>query len=234
MSINNCTTTRAYVDLITSQHPIENTTSTSTPASSSPQASSSPRAENPRRQRPQPLHWSSLAQNALLPDRRRRVRRPAQPSPKAGSSTKRNRLVAPHPQLLPQSSSSFPQPALLTRPVRPQMAFSEIERLSQSVKSAGNPISPDLKAHYIVKGPKKEQTTSSVVNIYTNSAARSRRLRTSRAATCRTRPLPTWSITRRRGCSRGGARRGKRVCGGCVEPNIRKRADSDFDKRFGG
>ena len=52
------------------------------------------------------------------------------------------------------------------------MAFSEIERLSQSVKSAGNPISLDLKAHYIVKGPKKEQTTSSVVDIYTNSAGK--------------------------------------------------------------
>ena len=52
------------------------------------------------------------------------------------------------------------------------MAFSEIERLSHSVKSASNPISLDLKARYVVKGLEKEQTISSVVNIYTNSAGK--------------------------------------------------------------
>ncbi|XTI91574.1 hypothetical protein V2W45_1471314 [Cenococcum geophilum] len=53
-----------------------------------------------------------------------------------------------------------------------QTAFSEIERLSHSAKSAGNPISLDLRTRYVVKGLKKEHAISSVVNIYTNSAGR--------------------------------------------------------------
>lgn len=41
-----------------------------------------------------------------------------------------------------------------------------------TVKSAGNLISLDLKTRHVVKGIKKEQTTSSAVNIYTNSASK--------------------------------------------------------------
>ncbi|KAG9230250.1 hypothetical protein BJ875DRAFT_385578 [Amylocarpus encephaloides] len=48
-------------------------------------------------------------------------------------------------------------------------AFSEIERLSYSVTSGGNPISMDLKTRYVVKGIKKEQTIESVVNIHTDA-----------------------------------------------------------------
>ncbi|KAF1822076.1 uncharacterized protein K489DRAFT_380810 [Dissoconium aciculare CBS 342.82] len=48
-----------------------------------------------------------------------------------------------------------------------QAAFSEIERLHHEVKSAGNPISIDMKTRYVIKGIGKEQTVSSVVNIYT-------------------------------------------------------------------
>ena len=47
-----------------------------------------------------------------------------------------------------------------------QTAFSEIERLSHEVKDAGNPITMDLKTRYVVKGIGKEQTISSVINIF--------------------------------------------------------------------
>jgi hypothetical protein len=47
-------------------------------------------------------------------------------------------------------------------------AFSEIERLSHQVTSAGNPIVMDLKTRYVVKGIGKEQTIDSVVKIHTN------------------------------------------------------------------
>ncbi|KAI9697145.1 MAG: hypothetical protein M1820_007880 [Bogoriella megaspora] len=50
-----------------------------------------------------------------------------------------------------------------------QTAFSEIERLSHTVKSSGNPISMDLKTRYVVKGINKEQTISSVINIFTSA-----------------------------------------------------------------
>ncbi|KAF2193451.1 hypothetical protein K469DRAFT_691028 [Zopfia rhizophila CBS 207.26] len=49
-----------------------------------------------------------------------------------------------------------------------QSAFSEIERLSHSVKDAGNPILMDLKTRYVIKGIKKEQTIRSVVTIHTD------------------------------------------------------------------
>jgi len=129
-----------------------------------------PRAENPRRRRPRPLRQPSLAQKALPLDRRRRVRRPAQPSPKAGSSTKRIGRVNHHPQSLPQSSPQLPAAGVADHGL--QTAFSEIEHLSHSVKSAGNPISLDLRTRYVVRGLKKEHAISSVVNIYTNSAGR--------------------------------------------------------------
>ncbi|CAG8951896.1 hypothetical protein HYFRA_00005700 [Hymenoscyphus fraxineus] len=51
-----------------------------------------------------------------------------------------------------------------------QTAFSKIERLSQNVTSAGNPITMDLKTRYTIKGIGKEQTIESVVNIYTDAA----------------------------------------------------------------
>ncbi|TIA34571.1 hypothetical protein D6C78_06743 [Aureobasidium pullulans] len=47
-----------------------------------------------------------------------------------------------------------------------QSAFSEIERLSHEVTSSGNPISMNMKTRYVVKGIGKEQTISSVVNIF--------------------------------------------------------------------
>ncbi|TKA77950.1 hypothetical protein B0A49_03629 [Cryomyces minteri] len=47
-----------------------------------------------------------------------------------------------------------------------QSAFSEIERLHHQVTSAGNPISMELKTRYVVKGIGKEQTISSIVNIF--------------------------------------------------------------------
>ncbi|KAF1351002.1 hypothetical protein BDV97DRAFT_397967 [Delphinella strobiligena] len=50
-----------------------------------------------------------------------------------------------------------------------QSAFSEIERLGHEVKSSGNPIVMDMKTRYVVKGIGKEQTISSVINIYLNS-----------------------------------------------------------------
>ncbi|KAI9654250.1 MAG: hypothetical protein M1821_006778 [Bathelium mastoideum] len=50
-----------------------------------------------------------------------------------------------------------------------QTAFSEIERLSHQVTSSGNPISLDLKTRYVVKGIGKEQTISSVINIFTGA-----------------------------------------------------------------
>lgn len=49
-----------------------------------------------------------------------------------------------------------------------QSAFSEIERLSHEVTSSGNPISMNLKTRYVVKGIGKEQTISSVINIFHN------------------------------------------------------------------
>ncbi|KAK8215449.1 hypothetical protein M8818_002070 [Zalaria obscura] len=49
-----------------------------------------------------------------------------------------------------------------------QTAFSEIERLNHEVTSSGNPISMNLKTRYVVKGIGKEQTISSVVNIFTD------------------------------------------------------------------
>ena len=73
-----------------------------------PQRRALPGAESPRQQRPRPLRQPSLTRKALPLGRRRRVRRPAQPSPKAGSSTRRIGRVAPHPQLLPQSSPQLP------------------------------------------------------------------------------------------------------------------------------
>jgi hypothetical protein len=53
-----------------------------------------------------------------------------------------------------------------------QQAFSEIERLNQTVTSAGNPISMDLSTRYKIKGIGKEQVIDSVVNIHTNSAGK--------------------------------------------------------------
>jgi len=47
-----------------------------------------------------------------------------------------------------------------------QAAFSEIQRLSMSVLSAGNPIELDLKTMYKVKGLGTEQTIASKVKIY--------------------------------------------------------------------
>jgi hypothetical protein len=47
-----------------------------------------------------------------------------------------------------------------------QTAFSEIERLHHQVKSAGNPITFDLKTRYVVKGINKEQTIESEVDIF--------------------------------------------------------------------
>lgn len=47
-------------------------------------------------------------------------------------------------------------------------AFSEIERLSLSVKSSGNPIEIDLKTRYKMKGIGTEKTIQSLVNIHTN------------------------------------------------------------------
>jgi hypothetical protein len=45
-------------------------------------------------------------------------------------------------------------------------AFSEIERLSHQVTSAGNPITMDLRTRYVVKGIGMEKTITSVVKIY--------------------------------------------------------------------
>lgn len=55
-----------------------------------------------------------------------------------------------------------------------QTAFSEIERLSHEVTSAGNPIELDLKTRYVVKGVGKEQTIASKVAIYTEGEKISR------------------------------------------------------------
>ncbi|KAK5160265.1 hypothetical protein LTR16_012353, partial [Cryomyces antarcticus] len=60
------------------------------------------------------------------------------------------------------SSPSLPNPAQYGL----QSAFSEIERLHHQVTSAGNPISMELKTRYVVKGIGKEQTISSIVNIF--------------------------------------------------------------------
>lgn len=49
-----------------------------------------------------------------------------------------------------------------------QTAFSEIERKSHSVTSAGNPISMDLTTRYKVKGVGKETTINSKINIFTD------------------------------------------------------------------
>jgi hypothetical protein len=48
-----------------------------------------------------------------------------------------------------------------------QTAFSEIERLSHEVTSAGDPIEMDLKTRYVIKGINKEQTIQSKVLIFT-------------------------------------------------------------------
>jgi len=53
-----------------------------------------------------------------------------------------------------------------------QTAFSEIERLHHSVKSAGNPITMELKTRYKIKGIGKEQTIESIVNIHTNNSGK--------------------------------------------------------------
>jgi hypothetical protein len=45
-------------------------------------------------------------------------------------------------------------------------AFSQIERLSHQVTSAGNPITMDLKTRYVVKGIGMEKIITSVVKIY--------------------------------------------------------------------
>ncbi|RDL42305.1 Uncharacterized protein BP5553_02284 [Venustampulla echinocandica] len=49
-----------------------------------------------------------------------------------------------------------------------ETAFSEIERLHQSVTSAGNPITMDVKTRYKIKGIGKDQIIDSVVQIYTD------------------------------------------------------------------
>lgn len=49
-----------------------------------------------------------------------------------------------------------------------QTAFSEIERKSHNVTSAGNPISMDLTTRYKVKGVGKETTINSKINIFTD------------------------------------------------------------------
>jgi hypothetical protein len=49
-------------------------------------------------------------------------------------------------------------------------AFSEIEPIQHSVKSAGNPIAIDMKTRYKVKGIGKETTIDSVVNIFVDEA----------------------------------------------------------------
>ena len=51
-----------------------------------------------------------------------------------------------------------------------QAVFSEIERLSHQVTSAGNPIELDLSTRYVVKGIKKEQTINSKVQIHYDKA----------------------------------------------------------------
>ncbi|KAE9376412.1 hypothetical protein N431DRAFT_479682 [Stipitochalara longipes BDJ] len=48
-------------------------------------------------------------------------------------------------------------------------AFSEIEQLSQSVTSSGNPITMDLKTRYKVKGIGSEQIIESVIKIHTDA-----------------------------------------------------------------
>ena len=73
--------------------------------------------------------------------------------------------TSPSPQLPAAGVANHAQYSL-------QTTFADIERLSDSVKSAGNPISLDPKTRYVVRGLKKEQTISSVVNIYTNSAGK--------------------------------------------------------------
>jgi len=50
-----------------------------------------------------------------------------------------------------------------------QTAFSQIERLSYSVTSAGNPITMNLSTRYVVKGINTEQKIDSVVNIHTDA-----------------------------------------------------------------
>jgi len=47
-------------------------------------------------------------------------------------------------------------------------AFSEIEQLQQSVTSAGNPITLDLKTRYKMKGIGTEKTINSVIKIHTD------------------------------------------------------------------
>ena len=124
-----------------------------------------------------------------------------------------------------------------------QTAFSEIDRLSHSVKSAGNPISLDLKTRYVVNGLKKEQTISSIVNIYTNSTSKIEvedkwdgNLPESSITNASAAQLASlwWVHYAEAWGSGGGAGRGRRACGRCVEPVIRKRADTDFDRRSGG
>lgn len=48
-----------------------------------------------------------------------------------------------------------------------QTVFSEIEQIHHEVTSSGNPITIDMKSRYVVKGIGKEETISSVVNIFT-------------------------------------------------------------------
>ena len=50
-----------------------------------------------------------------------------------------------------------------------QQAFSNIERLSYQVTSAGNPITMDLKTKYTIKGINKDTTVTSKVNIFTTA-----------------------------------------------------------------
>jgi hypothetical protein len=49
-------------------------------------------------------------------------------------------------------------------------AFSTIEQQSQTVTSAGNPITLDLKTRYVVKGLGTEKVINSKINIHTDSA----------------------------------------------------------------
>ena len=48
-----------------------------------------------------------------------------------------------------------------------QTAFSEIERLSHKVTSAGNPIEMEMETRYVIKDVGKEQTISSLITIFT-------------------------------------------------------------------
>jgi hypothetical protein len=55
-------------------------------------------------------------------------------------------------------------------------AFSEIERLHASVKSAGNPIELDLKTRYKVKGLGSEKTIQSLIAIHTTGEGEAMRI----------------------------------------------------------